>query len=303
MAGSATVGGQNFGYCSSGQLLNRSVKLFDLYPFGPGDTVGMGINFIKHELFYTINGSFYPKIVQLKKLMEYFPTVSLDGPATELQVNFGRSPFKFDLESFFHLEVAAVVEAIVAVEVDRGSLLRMVQDHLHKNALKNTYLAFSRHFGLPLLDFTRLEPLASHSAKRRLSSQPADGCPAPLAHTAERAAGLGRPPSPQPAARGDALVPDHSFFPQRCAIRGLLRAGKFGASEKLLQLFFPKVACVEAVQAMYLCQEFLQAFVRDRGQALRFAKSRFAADKKHFRFYYLQPDRSLASRPLKVRLE
>ena len=294
MAGSSLVGGQNFGYDSAGLLLNRSVKLFELQPFGAGDTVGMGINFIKSELFFTANGALYPKVVQLVRLRDYFATVSLDSLATHLELNFGKAPFRFDFEGFFQLEVAAVLEAIVGCEADRSLVQKAVQDYLHRHALKKTYLAFSQHYGLALLDLDLR------------SAQPRPGEPGEPGDPGESEERRGEPGesegdlAPQNRAARLALVPDQSYFPQRCAVRGQFAAGRFRAALRLLRAFFPKVANLDFVEALFLGHEFLHIFKRDRVEAALFAKSRFTSDKKHSLFHHFLPDRSLASSPLKV---
>jgi hypothetical protein len=64
--GQSLRGGQNFGYSSQGALFNRCIKLFDLERFQAGDVVGLGVNFIKNELFVTRNGRFVSKLFLIK---------------------------------------------------------------------------------------------------------------------------------------------------------------------------------------------------------------------------------------------
>lgn len=51
-------GGQSVGMSSLGGVFNQTLRLFDLETFGPGDTVGVGVNVPRRELFFTKNGVF-----------------------------------------------------------------------------------------------------------------------------------------------------------------------------------------------------------------------------------------------------
>lgn len=76
--------------------------------FGPGDTVGCGINYMPaanthHSvgtIFFTLNGAFVGWAFEDVPLWErWYPCVGLDSP-TPVCVNFGASPFRFDLRAF-----------------------------------------------------------------------------------------------------------------------------------------------------------------------------------------------------------
>ena len=56
--GHSLKGGQNFGVSSLGGLFNRCIRLFEMDSYHAGDIIGLGINFIKNELFITKNGVF-----------------------------------------------------------------------------------------------------------------------------------------------------------------------------------------------------------------------------------------------------
>merc|ERR1712129_341197 len=68
--------------------------------FTSGDTVGCGIDYIENAIFFTHNGTFLGyawKDVNLN--LEWFPTVGIDTECP-LEVNFGKTPFIFDLKIF-----------------------------------------------------------------------------------------------------------------------------------------------------------------------------------------------------------
>lgn len=74
--------------------------------YGPGDTVGCGIDYIANGIFYTLNGAFlgyaWERISDDKLLGELFPVVGVDTNAP-IHINFGSAdsgPFQFDLSNF-----------------------------------------------------------------------------------------------------------------------------------------------------------------------------------------------------------
>jgi len=67
-------------------------------PFGPGDTVGCGIDLICGLVFFTLNGQFIDVAFQIQfgHKSALYPTVGVDT-AHSIHFNFGTKPFKFDL--------------------------------------------------------------------------------------------------------------------------------------------------------------------------------------------------------------
>lgn len=69
--------------------------------FTTGDTVGAGINYAAHEIFFTQNGNVLPGVTFKDVKSMFYPTIGLGSPKEKVEVNFGQSKFVFDLESMF----------------------------------------------------------------------------------------------------------------------------------------------------------------------------------------------------------
>ena len=76
------------------------------------DIVGCGINFCESEIFFTHNGvydsnfkslHFYLKEPAFKNVVirDYYASISLHSINEEVKFNFGKDPFKFNLESLY----------------------------------------------------------------------------------------------------------------------------------------------------------------------------------------------------------
>jgi len=70
--------------------------------FGAGDVVGCGLDYERKSIFFTLNGAFLG-IAFEDVYGELYPTVGIDAEVN-VTFNFGRAPFKFDLNSYRHSE-------------------------------------------------------------------------------------------------------------------------------------------------------------------------------------------------------
>jgi len=92
----------SFGFHSDdGGIYHASGHMSRVYGprFGVGDVVGCGVNFLKKEIFFTLNGvnlgQAFSGVATYDRL---YPTIGLDSNVS-VQFNFGDEPFKFDLDS------------------------------------------------------------------------------------------------------------------------------------------------------------------------------------------------------------
>ena len=72
-------------------------------PFGPGDTVGCGLEYSGRKIFFVRNGEFlgyaFKRVGKCVLRKGLYPTVGVDTKCP-LFVNFGERPFRFDLRGF-----------------------------------------------------------------------------------------------------------------------------------------------------------------------------------------------------------
>ena len=65
--------------------------------FQKNDVVGCGIDFNRHELFYTVNGKWAGVSHQGVDIdLDWHPAISLQSPGEHIRANFGSEPFLFD---------------------------------------------------------------------------------------------------------------------------------------------------------------------------------------------------------------
>lgn len=109
----------SYGYHGDdGGIFHGQGEMLDQFgpPFGPGDTVGCGLEYSTRRIFFVKNGKFlgyasFNKGGGLKeKIVEegLYPTVGIDTNCP-IAVNFGERPFQFDLTQFAAGTCAEVV--------------------------------------------------------------------------------------------------------------------------------------------------------------------------------------------------
>ena len=96
----------SYGYHSDdGSLFNATHSVLSSAPtYGPGDTVGCGLDYSTRHIFFVKNGEClgyaFDKNVEKEVLDKgLYPTIGIDKDCP-VYVNFGERPFKFDLRGF-----------------------------------------------------------------------------------------------------------------------------------------------------------------------------------------------------------
>ncbi|KAL6837819.1 hypothetical protein V8C40DRAFT_230921 [Trichoderma camerunense] len=96
------------GRCFTGQNIGR--------PFGPvfnsGDVIGCGVNFRDHTAFFTKNGQMLGVAFHDVTRSSLYPTISLKKQGEEISVNFGQSPFVFNIDDMMNEQRETIQNAI-----------------------------------------------------------------------------------------------------------------------------------------------------------------------------------------------
>ncbi|GLC67121.1 hypothetical protein PLESTF_000517600 [Pleodorina starrii] len=101
--------------------------VFDIEPYkygfkyGTGDVVGAALDFQRMQIFFTKNGC-PGRALPVNFKHPLYPTISLQSPGAVVSVNFGQSPFVFDIEPY-KIKVGSRV-AIRYVSIDEAQLIQ-----------------------------------------------------------------------------------------------------------------------------------------------------------------------------------
>eukprot|EP00882_Tetradesmus_deserticola_P015836 GHRQ01016884.1.p1 GENE.GHRQ01016884.1~~GHRQ01016884.1.p1 ORF type:complete len:209 (+),score=72.32 GHRQ01016884.1:270-896(+) len=90
----------SYGYHGDdGRKFHHSEKGEEYGPkYSTGDTVGACLHFGRQEVFFTKNGTRLKTAFRNVRPQQMYPTVGLHSKNEQVVVNFGASPFRFDLE-------------------------------------------------------------------------------------------------------------------------------------------------------------------------------------------------------------
>ncbi|KAL8903112.1 MAG: hypothetical protein Q9171_007514, partial [Xanthocarpia ochracea] len=110
--------------------------------FTTNDVVGCGINFITGSAFFTKNGVHQGNAFRDLKDKTVYPSVGMKRPHAQLTVNFGQSPFIFDIDSMIKREREAISEAVISTDISS------LHSHVDENAfLKELVAQYFAHDG------------------------------------------------------------------------------------------------------------------------------------------------------------
>ncbi|KAH8490148.1 hypothetical protein H0E87_022607 [Populus deltoides] len=113
--------------------------------FGPtfttNDTVGAGINYTSQEFFFTKNGALVRAVSKdMKGLL--FPTVAVHSQNEEIEVNFGKKPFAFDLKEYERQETMKQQMKVDKISLPPIVSYGLVRSYLLHNGYEETLNAF-----------------------------------------------------------------------------------------------------------------------------------------------------------------
>ncbi|MCJ1415487.1 hypothetical protein MMC32_001819 [Xylographa parallela] len=106
------------------------------------DVIGCGVNFLTGSAFFTKNGVFQGNAFRDIKDIKLYPSVGAKRPGAQLRVNFGQSPFIFDIDGMVASEKDRTMTAINSVNT------LQLHPPLSEDALiKELVAQFLRHAG------------------------------------------------------------------------------------------------------------------------------------------------------------
>ncbi|KAF0326865.1 SPRY domain-containing protein [Colletotrichum asianum] len=127
------------GHCYAGQNGGKAYGP----PFTASDVIGCGINFRTGCAFFTKNGHILGTAFrEIGKGNNLYPTVGLKKSGEHVRVNFGRSPFVFDIEGMMTAEKARVQN-----EIAETSTLSLAPSMNETELIQALVLQFLQHDG------------------------------------------------------------------------------------------------------------------------------------------------------------
>ncbi|TVY31087.1 Ran-binding protein [Lachnellula hyalina] len=121
-------------------------------PFAATDVIGCGVNFRTGCAFFTKNGDFLSNAFrEIKSNIKLFPSVGMKKPGEHVRINFGQTPFVFDIDGMMveekrriRLEIECTSTAKLAPPMNETDLIQsLVLQYLTHNGHTETAKAFA----------------------------------------------------------------------------------------------------------------------------------------------------------------
>lgn len=131
-------------YNSTGELCNSGELVEKLKKFKPGDVVGCGLNSYTGEIFFTLNAEFVGPKIQNKAELDPYACVGLNAIGSSVSLNFGKSPFVFDLEGLIRQTKKQIIEQILEQEIKSEDVNLLILNYLQVYGYNQTMKVFTQ---------------------------------------------------------------------------------------------------------------------------------------------------------------
>lgn len=134
--------GINVGYFSDGQIRKNCNRESNIEHYLSGDIVGLGVNILKGQIFFTKNGKLSNHVISVPLMASVYPMVCCMQMSTAFKVNFGKTPFKFELKGYFGRECNKVIQNILSLSVKKEEVSKLIASYLYLNGCQKSLAYF-----------------------------------------------------------------------------------------------------------------------------------------------------------------
>lgn len=114
--------------------------------FSADDIIGCGINYLKREVFFTINGKCYGTAFSNIKTQTYYAAVGLHTPGEVIRANFGQEEFLFDIDGYIREEQDQLHGTMLTSDFPMDNVNTIILDYLAHHGYMETFNSFTQYF-------------------------------------------------------------------------------------------------------------------------------------------------------------
>ncbi|EAR89640.3 Ran-binding protein in the microtubule-organising centre protein (macronuclear) [Tetrahymena thermophila SB210] len=132
----------SFGCKKNGEIRCSKIKSTQkVKPWGQGNVIGCGYNYITNEIFFTNDGE-YKAAFTIVRNYQFIGIISLSYFRDKVRINFGQRPFKFDIRSLIADYKAQIQKQISTQKCDLFEVHKLVQQYLYLNGYFDSLQSF-----------------------------------------------------------------------------------------------------------------------------------------------------------------